>query len=154
MPRDSPNSEPTPAPTPHPAAPHAAAAHKARRGAARLWHAAGYSLQGLRSAWGEKAFRLEALMACAMLPASYWVGRGWVEVAVLAGSVVAVLVVELLNSAVEATVDRIGPEWHALSKKAKDLGSAAVLLSVLFCGAVWCAALAQRWLAAGGKALI
>ncbi len=130
--------------------PHAAAAHKARRGMARLWHAAGYSVQGLRAAWGEKAFRLEAILACGMLPASVWLGRGWVEVAVLAGSVVAVLVVELLNSAIEAVVDRIGPEWHALSKKAKDLGSAAVLLSTLFCGAVWCAAFVVRWKAMGG----
>ena len=132
------------------AAPHAAAAHKARRGMARLWHAAGYSVQGLRAAWGEKAFRLEAILACGMLPASVWLGRGWVEVAVLAGSVAAVLVVELLNSAIEATVDRIGPEWHALSKKAKDLGSAAVFLTTLFCGAVWCAALVARWYKAGG----
>lgn len=132
--------------------PHAAAEHKARRGAARLWHAACYSVQGLRAAWGEKAFRLEAILACLMLPVSVWLGQGWVEVAVLGGSVVAVLVVELLNSAVEAVVDRIGPEWHPLSKKAKDLGSAAVLLSVLFCGTVWCAALVQRWLAAGGAA--
>lgn len=130
--------------------PHAAAAHKARRGMARLWHAAGYSVQGLRAAWGEKAFRLEAILACGMLPASVWLGRGWVEVAVLAGSVVAVLVVELLNSAIEAVVDRIGPEWHALSKKAKDLGSAAVLLSTLFCGAVWFAAFVVRWKAMGG----
>lgn len=144
MPRETPSGGAPPIP-----AQHAAAEHKTRRGLARLWHAAGYSAQGLRAAWGEKAFRLEAILACVLLPASVWLGRGWVEVAVLAGSVVAVLVVELLNSAVEATIDRIGPEWHALSKKAKDLGSAAVLLATLFCGAVWCAALAARWLSAG-----
>ncbi|WP_198972789.1 diacylglycerol kinase [Xylophilus sp. ASV27] len=122
----------------------AAAEHKTRRGLRRLLHATGYSLQGLAAAWEEKAFRLEVTWAVVLLPAAFVLGRGWVEVAVLAGSVLAVLVVELLNTAVEAVVDRVGPEWHLLAKKAKDIGSAAVLLSVLFCAAVWIAALAHR----------
>ncbi len=79
-----------------------------------------------------------------MLPAAFWLGRDWVQVAVLLGSVVLVLVAELLNTAVEAVVDRIGDEWHVLSGQAKDLGSAAVLLTLLFCGGVWGAALWVR----------
>lgn len=119
--------------------------HKARRGMHRIWHAGLHSYDGLRAGWTEKAFRLEALLACVLLPLAFWVARGWVEAAVLCGAVVLVLITELLNSAVEAAIDRIGPEWHALSKRAKDMGSAAVLLSLLFCAAVWAAALFQRF---------
>ena len=79
------------------------------------------------------------------MPLAFWLGRSWVEVAVLAGSAVLLMVVELLNSAVEAAIDRVGPEWHALSKRAKDLGSAAVLMTLLLCASVWCAALYQRF---------
>jgi len=80
-----------------------------------------------------------------MVPASFWLGRGWTEVALLAGSTLLVLIVELLNTAVEAAIDRVGPEWHALSKRAKDMGSAAVLLALLLCGSIWAAALWQRF---------
>ena len=80
-----------------------------------------------------------------MLPLSLWLGQSWVEVALLAGSVILLMVVELLNSGIEAAIDRIGPEWHALSKRAKDMGSAAVLLSLLLCAGVWLAALYQRF---------
>ncbi|CAN7766015.1 diacylglycerol kinase [Pseudorhodoferax sp. LjRoot39] len=118
--------------------------HKQRRGLVRLWFALQHSLHGLRAGWNEKAFRLEALLAVPMLPLAIWLGRSWLEVAVLAGSVVAVLVVELLNTAVESTIDRVGPQWHALSKRAKDLGSAAVLLTLLLCGGIWATALAAR----------
>lgn len=118
--------------------------HKQRRGLQRLWHALRHSLSGLRAGWAEQAFRLEAVLAVLLLPLSCWLGRNWMEVAVLAGSVVAVLVVELLNTAVESAIDRVGPQWHALSKRAKDLGSAAVLLALLFCGALWVAALVAR----------
>lgn len=117
---------------------------KQRRGFHRLWHATSYSLAGLRAGWGETAFRQEAIAALILLPLSCWVGRNWLETAVLAGSAIALLVVELLNTAVETAIDRIGPEWHALSKRAKDMGSAAVLLSLLFCSGVWIAALYQR----------
>ena len=82
-----------------------------------------------------------------LLPASLWLGRNWVEVALLAGTVVILMVVELLNSGIETAIDRIGPEWHALSKRAKDMGSAAVLLSLLLCAGVWAAALFQRFFA-------
>ncbi|MDQ7954372.1 MAG: diacylglycerol kinase [Rhodocyclaceae bacterium] len=117
---------------------------KARKGLNRLWHAAGYSLNGLRAGWGEAAFRMEATMAVVMVPLAFWLGRNWVEVALLAGSVVIVMIVELLNTAVEAAIDRIGPEWHDLSKRAKDMGSAAVLLASLLAGGIWLAALWQR----------
>lgn len=119
--------------------------HKRRRGWQRLWHALGHSGQGLRAGWAEKAFRLEALLALVLVPLACWLGRSWVETAVLIGSVVAVLVVELLNTAVESAIDRIGPQWHALSKRAKDLGSAAVLLTLLWCAAVWLLAVLARW---------
>jgi diacylglycerol kinase (ATP) len=120
---------------------------KARSGLSRIWHAAGYSLDGLRAGWGETAFRQEALAAAVLVPLAFWLGREWVETALLAGSVLIVMMVELLNTAIEAAVDRIGPEWHALSRRAKDMGSAAVLLSLLLCSGIWVAALYQRFAA-------
>lgn len=117
---------------------------KARTGLNRLWHATGYSLQGLRTAWGETAFRQEAIAAAVLVPAAFWLGQTWVETALLAGTVVLLMVVELLNTGIEAAIDRIGPEWHELSKRAKDMGSAAVLLSLLLCAGVWGTALYQR----------
>ncbi|MBC7394734.1 diacylglycerol kinase (ATP) [Variovorax sp. GrIS 2.14] len=118
---------------------------KARKGLERVFHATLISLQGLRAGWSEPAFRQEALISIVLLPASFWLGRSWVETALLACSVVLVMIVELLNTAVEAAIDRIGPEWHDLSKRAKDMGSAAVLLSLLICGGIWAAALWQRF---------
>lgn len=82
-----------------------------------------------------------------LVPAAFWLGRSWIEVSLLAGTVLLVLIVELLNSGIEAVVDRIGPEWHALSKQAKDMGSAAVPLALLLCTGVWLAALYQRFIA-------
>lgn len=119
-------------------------AQKQRTGLARMLHAFGYSMAGLRAGWGETAFRQEALAALVLVPLSFWLGRSWVEVALLAGTVLAVMVVELLNTGIEAAIDRIGPEWHDLSKRAKDMGSAAVLLSLLLCVGVWAAALWTR----------
>jgi len=120
---------------------------KSRTGLTRVWHAAGYSLAGLRAGWNEKAFRQEALAAIMLIPAAFWLGSSWIEVALLAGTVLLVLIVELLNSGIEAVVDRIGPEWHVLSKQAKDMGSAAVMLALLLCAGVWLAALYQRFIA-------
>lgn len=118
---------------------------KLRTGLNRIWHAAGYSLAGLRDGWAEPSFRQEAIAAIVLLPASFWLARSWVEGALLAGSVLIVMIVELLNTGIETVVDRIGPEWHDLSKRAKDMGSAAVLLSVLLCGGIWMAAMWQRF---------
>ena len=119
---------------------------KARSGLNRIWHATGYSIAGLRAGWNEKAFRQEALAAVVLVPLSFWLGHGWVEVVLLAGSVVIVMIVELLNTGIETAIDRIGLEWHDLSKRAKDMGSAAVLLSLLLCIGIWSAAILQRFL--------
>ena len=119
---------------------------KARSGLRRLWYATGYSLQGLRAAWAEKAFRSEAIAAVFLLPLAPWLGRSWSECVVLAASVLLVLIVELLNSGIESAIDRIGPEWHDLSKRAKDLGSAAVLLAVLLCTGTWLSALYLKFI--------
>jgi len=120
--------------------------YKGRTGFDRVIHATGHSIAGLQAAYrGESAFRQEFWLAALMLPASFWLGRGWVETAMLAGSVILVLIVELLNSAVEATVDRVSLELHDLSKRAKDFASAAVLLSLLLCGGIWAAALIYRF---------
>ena len=118
---------------------------KFRTGFDRVWHAAGYSLAGLRAGWSETAFRQEAIAATVLVPCAFWLGRGWVEIALLAGSVLIVMIVELLNTGIETAIDRIGPEWHDLSKRAKDMGSAAVLLSLVLCAGVWLAALYQRF---------
>jgi diacylglycerol kinase (ATP) len=120
--------------------------HKKHTGIRRIAYAFGYSLQGFKAGWFEPAFRQEAIAAFVMLPLSWWLGNTWLERAVLAGVVVAAMVVELLNTAIESAIDRIGPEWHPLSKRAKDLGSAAVTLTLFFCLAVWVAALWHKLL--------
>jgi diacylglycerol kinase (ATP) len=114
---------------------------KGRTGLNRVWHATGYSMAGLRAGWDEAAFRLEACLSFVMLPLAFWIGRTWVEVALLAGSILLVMIVELLNTGIEAAIDRIGLERHDLSKRAKDMGSAAVFLSLLLAGGVWAAGL-------------
>ena len=116
---------------------------KARTGLSRVLHAGGYSIQGLIAGWQETAFRQEAIAAMVLLPLAFWLGQSWVETALLAGSVLLVMIVELLNTGIESAIDRIGPEWHDLSKRAKDMGSAAVLLSLLLCLGVWAAAIQQ-----------
>ena len=104
----------------------------------RVVRAFGYSAKGLRAAYKkESAFRQELILAIVMIPAGVWLGRNAVERALLIGSVLLVLVVELLNSAVEATVDRGGQERNELAGRAKDMGSAAVLVSMLNVLLVW-----------------
>lgn len=121
--------------------------HKGRTGIDRIIHATGYSIAGLRSAYGgESAFRQEFWLAVILLPLAFWIGRTWVEVALLSGSVLLVLIVELLNSSIESAIDRVSLELHDLSKRAKDLASAAVFLSLLMCASVWMAALWQRYM--------
>ena len=115
-----------------------------RQGLSRVWHAFFYSIEGLRAGWGEPAFRQEAILAVLVLPGAWYLGQSWAETVLLIGVVVAVLVVELLNTGIEAAIDRVGPEWHAQSKRAKDTASAAVLLSLMLCGGVWLSAL-WRW---------
>ena len=120
-------------------------AQKQRSGLSRILHAGGYSLAGLRTGLSETAFRQEAILACFMIPAAFWIGKSWLEISFLIAVVVIVMITELLNTGVERAIDRIGPEWHALSKIAKDLGSAAVLLALLLCGGVWIAAIHARF---------
>jgi diacylglycerol kinase (ATP) len=118
---------------------------KRATGAARLVNATRYSLDGLAAALRhEEAFRLELILAAILLPLGLWLGNDGIERALLVGSVLTVLAVELLNSAVEAVVDRASPEQHELAKRAKDYGSAAVMIALATAGAVWLLLLAPR----------
>ena len=111
---------------------------KGKTGLRRLWNALGYSRQGMVSALRhEDAFRVECLVAAVLIPAAFLIPAGGTERALLIASVLLVLIVELLNSAVEAAVDRISLENHVLAKRAKDIGSAAVFLSLINAAAVW-----------------
>jgi diacylglycerol kinase (ATP) len=104
----------------------------------RIVRAAGYSISGLRAAiHKEAAFRQELILFAILAPLGLWLGRNGVERALLVGSLFLVLIVELLNSAIEAAIDRIGMERHKLSGRAKDMGSAAVYLSLLLVIVVW-----------------
>lgn len=117
---------------------------KRRTGLQRIWHATHYSVAGLRAGWTETAFRQEAIAAIVLLPAGLWLGQSWVERALLVGSLLLVLIVELLNSGIETSIDRVGLQWHALSERAKDLGSAAVLLSLVLWFGIWTGAIWQK----------
>lgn len=120
--------------------------YKGKTGLSRLRNALFYSLAGLRAAYAcEDAFRQEVWLAVLLLPAAVLLPVGGVARALMIGSVLLVLVVELLNSAVEAAVDRIGLESHNLSKRAKDVGSAAVLVALLNVGVVWASVLVELW---------
>ena len=112
--------------------------HKGKTGIRRIWNALFYTVAGLGAAYRhEDAFRQEVLLAVVLVPAACFIPVSGVGKAMLIGSVLLVLVVELLNSAVEATVDRISLENHRLAKRAKDIGSAAVLLSLANVAMVW-----------------
>ena len=105
--------------------------HKGRRGIRRLINASFYSLSGIASAFRhESAFRQEVALAAVLIPTAFEIPVGPVERVLLIGSVLLVIIVELLNSSVEAAIDRIGFDTHRLSKRAKDLGSAAVLIAL------------------------
>jgi diacylglycerol kinase (ATP) len=108
------------------------------QGLKRLWLATGHSLRGLRLSYSsEAAFRQEVWLAVVLLPLAFFLGESAVERAMLAGSVLVLLIVELLNTAIEAVVDRIGLERHALSGFAKDAGSAAVMLTLALVALTW-----------------
>jgi diacylglycerol kinase (ATP) len=107
-------------------------------GLTRLFRAFGNSIKGFTGAFREEAaFRQELALAVVVIPLGLWLGRNGIERVLLIAPMFLVLVVELLNSAIEATVDRIGLERHKLSGLAKDIGSAAVLLSLLLLAVVW-----------------
>jgi len=107
------------------------------RGPRQIWRAFQWSMKGLRAAWRHEAsFRLEGYLFVIFFPLGLWLGQGPIEKAILSGSLVLVLSAELLNSAIEAIVDKASPEFHELAGRAKDMGSAAVLL--LMCNVVLC----------------
>jgi diacylglycerol kinase (ATP) len=115
------------------------------RGFTRILRAFGASMRGLGGAYrDEAAFRQELALAVVVLPLGLWLGHGAIERVLLVAPVLLVLIVELLNSAIEATVDRIGPERHVLAGLAKDIGSAAVLLSFVLLVVVWLIVLLGR----------
>jgi diacylglycerol kinase (ATP) len=114
-------------------------------GATRIWKATRYSMQGLKAAWiNESAFRQECILGLALLPLAFWLAQNWVEATVLIAVCFLVLIIELLNSAIEAVVDRVGPEHHDLAGRAKDMGSAAVMLSLIMALATWFLILMHR----------
>lgn len=107
-------------------------------GLTRIIKATGYSWQGLRAAWqNESAFRQEVTLCLIMLPLAFVVGQTMMETALLIALLGVVLITELLNSAVEAVVDRVGDEHHDLAGRAKDMGSAAVFISLVLTAIVW-----------------
>ena len=117
-------------------------------GMRRVVHATRYSAQGLLHAWRhEAAFRQEIGLFVIALPAALWLGQTAMERIALIAPLLIVLIVELLNSAVEAAIDRVGAEHHELSGRAKDLGSAAVFLSLVLAGVIWGAIAWERFAA-------
>lgn len=115
-------------------------------GIGRAIRATRYSAQGFKHAWRhEAAFRQEVTLAVLMIPGAFWLGRNVIEYILLVGCCLIVLIVELLNSAIEATVDRISEERNELSRRAKDLGSAAVFLSLALTVFVWALIAWQRF---------
>jgi len=115
-------------------------------GIRRILRATKFSAQGFRHAWKhEAAFRQELALTLVLLPIAFWLGQSPVERLMLIGSCINVLAVELLNSAIESTVDRFGNEHHELSGRAKDLGSAAVFVSLVIVVLVWATVAWQRF---------
>ena len=116
-------------------------------GLTRIVKAFGYSMKGFAAAWKhEAAFRQEVVLVAIGLPLAFWLGEKGIERALLAASLLAVLFVELLNSAIEAVVDKASPEFHELAGRAKDAGSAAVLVSLITAAVVWVCILGPRYL--------
>ncbi|MDR7134928.1 diacylglycerol kinase (ATP) [Lysobacter niastensis] len=115
------------------------------RGPARIFKAARWSMQGLRAAWlHESSFRLEVYLFVVLAPVGWWAGQTPVERVLLVGSMLLVLSMELLNSAVEAVIERYGPEYHELAGRAKDMGSAAVFVLMMNVLLTWGAILLPR----------
>ncbi len=112
--------------------------NRSNTGLRRLVNATFFSMAGLRAAWQhEAAFRQELILVAILLPTSFWLGTNAVERVLLIGSLMIVLIAELLNSALEAVVDRISADHHELSRRAKDMGSAAVFVALVLCGICW-----------------
>jgi len=121
-------------------------ASQGTKGLERLLKAITYSWQGLRVAFkNEAAFRQEVYLSIVLIPLGYWLGESGVERALLIGSILLVMIVELINSGMEAVVDRFGGEQHELSGRAKDVGSAAVLIALINVIVIWCLVLFNRF---------
>jgi diacylglycerol kinase (ATP) len=113
-------------------------ANQNAKGLKRIYNAAFFSTAGFKATWQhEEAFRQEVLLMCVACPAAFFLAKNTLEMLLLIGSIVLILLVELLNSAIEAVVDRIGFEQHELSGRAKDIGSAAVMLSLTWAAITW-----------------
>ncbi|MCB1645582.1 MAG: diacylglycerol kinase [Pseudomonadales bacterium] len=118
----------------------------ANTGFAHLRNATRFSLKGLQSAFRhESAFRQEVALLVILVPVAIWLARSLTEAMLLISVCLLVMVVELLNSGIEAAIDRIGPEFHELSGRAKDLGSAAVMLALIIAGGTWLTFLYERF---------
>ena len=115
------------------------------RGWSRIWPAFKNTLAGFKAGWAEPAFHMEAWLAAFMGPFAFVLGKTWLETGFLLATLVLVLIVELLNTGIESAIDRVGYEWNTLSKRAKDLGSAAVFMSLLLCAGVWLFAAIAYW---------
>ncbi len=113
-------------------------AYVQRKGFKRIYNAFFYSMSGLAAAWKyEEAFRQEVILATVLLPTAFWLGENTLQISLLVFSVFVVLITELLNTSVEVAIDRISDEKHELSKRAKDIGSAAVFVSLAALTIVW-----------------
>jgi diacylglycerol kinase (ATP) len=117
------------------------------RGPRQVWNAFRWSMKGLRAAWRHEAsFRLEAMLAVVLVPLGLWLGEGGVEKLLLVLGPLLVLSAELLNSAIEAVVDKVSPEFNELAGRAKDMGSAAVFVLLVLVVLSWALILGPRWL--------
>lgn len=115
-------------------------------GLSRLWYALGYSWKGLKASWQHEAAFRQELVACIVLaPVAFWVGQTPLEIVALISVLLLVIIVELLNSAIESVVDRISDDYHELSGRAKDQGSAAVLFSIGLAVLVWAGIIYHNW---------
>jgi diacylglycerol kinase (ATP) len=122
-------------------------AYQNAKGLMRIINAFGYSIKGLQACYQlEEAFRQEVLLLIVGVPLSLWLGETPIEKALLLGSLMIIPIVELLNSAIEANVDRVGFERHELSKRAKDIASAAVFMSIVTTFSLWLLILLPKWL--------
>ena len=121
-------------------------ANQEHKGFRRIYNAFFYSMDGFKAAWeNEEAFRQESILALVLIPIAFWLGESSLQVSLLIFSVFVVLITELLNTGVEAAIDRIGIEQHDLSKRAKDIGSAAVFVSLTALTVVWGFAIYDRF---------
>jgi diacylglycerol kinase (ATP) len=117
-----------------------------KTGIARIIDATFYSFKGFKYAWkNEAAFRQEVILAIILIPLGFWLGQNAAQKSLLIGCCIVVLIVEVLNTAIEAVVDRIGDEYHKLAGSAKDLGSAAVMLSLIMTLLIWILVLYENY---------